>query len=78
MRQRNASKEVVTENQTFLRLRIQSGDAFGIDLYGLDIVVSDDREYVVDINTFPGFKGVSGAGRLLADYITRVLDRPGS
>jgi ribosomal protein S6--L-glutamate ligase len=54
------------------------GDAFGIDLYGLDIVVSDEREYVVDINTFPGFKGVSGAGRLLADYITRVLDRQGS
>jgi ribosomal protein S6--L-glutamate ligase len=54
------------------------GDAFGIDLYGLDIVVSDDREYVVDINTFPGFKGVPGAGRLLADYITRVLERQGS
>jgi len=51
------------------------GDAFGIDLYGLDIVVSGGREYVVDINTFPGFKGVSGAGALLADYIARILDR---
>jgi ribosomal protein S6--L-glutamate ligase len=45
------------------------GRAFGIDLYGLDIIVSDGRPYVVDINTFPGFKGVPDAARHLADYI---------
>jgi len=45
------------------------GRAFGVDLFGLDIVVSSGRPLVVDINTFPGFKGVPGAARLLADYI---------
>lgn len=52
------------------------GEAFGIDLYGLDIVISGGREYVVDINTFPGFKGVPDAGLRLAEYITDYLNRP--
>ncbi|MEW6212527.1 MAG: hypothetical protein AB1631_29645 [Acidobacteriota bacterium] len=49
------------------------GRAFGIDLYGIDIVASEGRLYVVDINTFPGFKGVPDAARLLADYIEAKL-----
>jgi ribosomal protein S6--L-glutamate ligase len=49
------------------------GRAFGIDLYGIDIVASEGKLYVVDINTFPGFKGVPDAERLLADYIEAKL-----
>jgi ribosomal protein S6--L-glutamate ligase len=45
------------------------GKAFGIDLFGLDIITSDGQPYVVDINTFPGFKGVPDAASLLADYL---------
>jgi ribosomal protein S6--L-glutamate ligase len=45
------------------------GRACGVDLFGLDVVISEGRLYVVDINTFPGFKGVPEAARLLADYI---------
>ncbi|MBX3277798.1 MAG: hypothetical protein KF868_07335 [Acidobacteria bacterium] len=45
------------------------GEAFGIDIYGLDIIFSSGRPIVVDINTFPGFKGVPDAGRLLAEYL---------
>jgi ribosomal protein S6--L-glutamate ligase len=51
------------------------GRAFGVDLFGLDIIVSKGEPYVVDINTFPGFKGVPDAGRLLADYIHRAGER---
>jgi ribosomal protein S6--L-glutamate ligase len=45
------------------------GKAFGIDLFGLDIITSDGKPYVVDINTFPGFKGVPDAAELLATYL---------
>ncbi len=51
------------------------GRAFGVDLFGLDIIVSNGEPYVVDINTFPGFKGVPDAGRLLADYIHSAAER---
>jgi ribosomal protein S6--L-glutamate ligase len=53
------------------------GTALGIDLYGVDVIESD-RPYVVDMSSFPGFKGVPDAAALLADYVyeagRRVLD----
>lgn len=50
------------------------GQAFGVDLFGLDLILSDGQPYVVDINTFPGFKGVPDAAQLLAAYIQKKLE----
>jgi ribosomal protein S6--L-glutamate ligase len=50
-------------------IALRCGEAFGIDLYGVDIVISDGYRYVVDISSFPGFKGVPGAAGLLAEHI---------
>lgn len=44
------------------------GRAFGIDLYGVDIVESEGKPLVVDMNSMPGFKGVPDAPRHLAAY----------
>jgi ribosomal protein S6--L-glutamate ligase len=44
------------------------GTGLGIDLYGVDVIESD-RPYVVDMSSFPGFKGVPDAAALLTDYI---------
>jgi ribosomal protein S6--L-glutamate ligase len=56
-------------------IALRCGRAFGIDLFGLDIIVSDGKPYVVDINTFPGFKGVPEAARHLAAYIQATAQR---
>lgn len=48
------------------------GDAFGIDVYGVDVVRHQGRLWVVDMSAFPGFKGVPEAGRRIADV---VVDR---
>lgn len=48
---------------------MRCGQAFGLELYGLDVIVSDGRPYVVDISSFPGFKGVPDIALRLADYI---------
>ncbi|MGH9767196.1 MAG: ATP-grasp domain-containing protein, partial [Blastocatellia bacterium] len=45
------------------------GRAFGVGLYGVDLITSGAKPYIVDINTFPGFKGVPNAAGLLADYV---------
>ena len=45
------------------------GRAFGVGLYGVDLITSGGKPYVVDINTFPGFKGVPNAAKLLAEQI---------
>jgi ribosomal protein S6--L-glutamate ligase len=55
-------------NEELREIVWRCGTAFGIDLYGVDVVESD-RSYVVDMSSFPGFKGVPDAAALLADYI---------
>lgn len=45
------------------------GEAIGTDLFGLDIVIDRGQPYVVDVNPFPGFKGVGDAAVRLAGYI---------
>jgi glutathione synthase/RimK-type ligase-like ATP-grasp enzyme len=50
---------------------LRCGRAFDVGLYGVDLITSDGKPYIVDINTFPGFKGVPNAAALLAEYILK-------
>ncbi|MFQ5859897.1 MAG: RimK family alpha-L-glutamate ligase [Anaerolineae bacterium] len=45
------------------------GQVFGLGLYGLDVVESPGGPVVVDLNYFPGYKGVPNVAPLIADYI---------
>jgi len=65
--------EVFEPPKEMIDITLQCGDPFGVDLYGLDIIVSKGKPYVVDINSFPGFKGVPDAGRHLANYLMERL-----
>jgi ribosomal protein S6--L-glutamate ligase len=49
-------------------LVLRCGEPFGISLYGVDVVLAD-RPYVVDMSSFPGFKGVPRAPERLAEYL---------
>jgi len=51
---------------------LRCGRAFGIDLYGVDIIESAGKPYVVDMCSIPGFKGVPDAPRRLAQYFCRA------
>jgi ribosomal protein S6--L-glutamate ligase len=50
-------------------LALRCGRAFGLGLFGLDVIESPDGPVVVDVNYFPGYKGVPDAGALIAYYI---------
>jgi ribosomal protein S6--L-glutamate ligase len=56
-------------------IALRCGRAFGLGLYGLDVVESPRGPFVVDLNTFPGYKGVPDAAPLLADYIGAAAER---
>lgn len=45
------------------------GEALGLGLYGLDIIESPDGPIVVDVNYFPGYKGVPDIAPLIAGYV---------
>jgi glutathione synthase/RimK-type ligase-like ATP-grasp enzyme len=50
-------------------ISLKVGRVCGLGLYGLDIIESDRGPYVVDVNYFPGYKGVPDAAGMIADYI---------
>jgi ribosomal protein S6--L-glutamate ligase len=58
-----------TISSTLRQIALRCSRAFGIELFGFDVIFSEGRPYVVDINCFPGFKGVPDAALRLADFI---------
>ena len=50
-------------------IALRCGHAFGLGLYGLDIIESPTGPVVIDLNYFPGYKGVPNAASLIANYI---------
>ena len=48
---------------------LRCGRAFGVELFGVDVVMSAGRPWVVDMQGFPGFKGVPDAAQHLARVI---------
>jgi ribosomal protein S6--L-glutamate ligase len=56
-------------------IALRCGRAFGIDLYGVDIIESKGQPYVVDVSSIPGFKGVPDAPSHLAEYFFAAAER---
>ena len=52
-------------------IALKCGEVLGLHLYGVDFVRTERGLYVVDVNYFPGYKGVPGAAKLIADYVYR-------
>ncbi len=50
-------------------IAVKVGKVCGLGLYGLDIIESEQGPFVVDVNYFPGYKGVPDAAGMIADYI---------
>ena len=58
------------------RAALACGRALGLELYGVDVLVAGDRFFVVDVNAFPGYKGVEEAPRQLAAYLHARAQQP--
>ena len=78
--------EPFTPTPELCEIALRCGRAFGIDLYGVDIIESEGQPYVVDVSSIPGFKGVPDAPAHLAAYFyaaaersadRRILEAPG-
>ncbi len=48
------------------------GDIFDLRLYGVDLLISEKGPVVVDVNSFPGFRGVPGADDALVDLVEKI------
>ncbi|GHF69872.1 hypothetical protein GCM10010218_59000 [Streptomyces mashuensis] len=50
----------------------RTGTAYGLDLYGVDVVLGPDGPVVVDVNDFPSFRQVPDAADRVASAVLRL------
>ncbi|HEV3479715.1 MAG TPA: ATP-grasp domain-containing protein [Gaiellaceae bacterium] len=50
-------------------IALACGRILGLGLYGLDVLETDSGPVVVDVNYFPGYKGIPDVAPVIADYI---------
>jgi ribosomal protein S6--L-glutamate ligase len=67
------SGRLVDIDDTTREMVLACGATLGLHLYGVDLVMTDAGPFVVDVNYFPGYKGVPDAGELIADYVYRFV-----
>ncbi len=54
------------------------GHVFGLQLYGVDLLETERGAVVLDVNAFPGFRGVHDAAQVLVAFIEHLLCEPSS
>src|SRR5437763_1626152 len=65
--------QAFTPDAELVDITRRCGAALGIDLFGVTVVQSGGKPYVVDMTSIPGFKGVPDAPRRLGGYNPRFL-----
>ncbi len=54
------------------RITLEIGRVFNMRLYGVDLLVTGNGPIIVDVNGFPGFRGVPGADRALVNLVEKL------
>ena len=55
------------------RITLEIGRIFNMRLYGVDLLMTARGPIIVDVNGFPGFRGVPGAARALVNLVEKLL-----
>lgn len=65
----SAAPQRVPADATMTDLARRCGRIFGLEIYGVDAIETEDGLAVIEVNEFPNFTGVPDAGELIADYV---------
>jgi ribosomal protein S6--L-glutamate ligase len=57
----------------WIRTARDAGAALGLQLYGVDLLITGGRPVVVDINPFPGFRGAHGPAQSLLRFLSTIV-----
>ena len=66
-----AARVAISVPPALAQLARDVGQAFALRVYGVDLVVSASGPVIVDVNAFPGLRGVPGGAEALIDFIER-------
>jgi len=62
-------------SEELVETALKIGKNLNLSIYGVDIIQSEGKFYVVDVNDFPSFRNVSGAIERIAELIARRCKR---
>lgn len=65
----SAEPQCVPVHAAMADLALRCGRAFGLEIYGVDTIETENGLAVIEVNEFPNFTGVPRAGELIADYV---------
>jgi ribosomal protein S6--L-glutamate ligase len=65
-------REVRVDRELY-RLAQDVGTALGLEIYGVDFIYGPRGPMIIDVNPFPGFRGVRQAADLVAAHLESVL-----
>ena len=66
----SGQREPVAVEPVLQDIALRSGRALGLEIYGVDVIISSQGPVVIDVNYFPSFRGVPDVARSLTDYIS--------
>jgi ribosomal protein S6--L-glutamate ligase len=58
--------------RAWVRLALEIGQVFNLRLYGVDLLIATQGLMAVDVNAFPGFRGVPGASGALVALVEQI------
>lgn len=61
--------QLVPLQPAWRNLALKCGEIFGLELFGVDCIETDDGPLVVEVNEFPNYSAVPGADKKLSDYV---------
>lgn len=59
--------------QDWVHITLEIGRVFNLRLYGVDLLMTEHGPIIVDVNSFPGFRGVPGADDALVALVENML-----
>lgn len=73
----SGEREPVAVEPMIEDVALRCGRALGLEIYGVDVIISSNGPIVIDVNYFPSFRGVPNIARPLTDYISACAKRAG-
>jgi ribosomal protein S6--L-glutamate ligase len=71
--QHDGGAELVELDARLRDIAFTSGRACGLELWGVDIAMRADGPYVIEVNDFPTYSAVPGAGQAIAEHALRAV-----
>ena len=63
----------VEVTKQFKRRIIRIGRKFGMSVYGIDYIKTENGPYIVDVNDFPSFRSIPEGVSLISDHIYNII-----